>query len=93
MQQVTIFEALEKPRCQVPEPDTHPYVLLRAMQDGMRVTIKNAPTLGIGALSQEIGRLKHKYGWEPLIRSQRVTTVTGSRISEYWLEGGEPDAA
>ena len=80
MQQVTIFEALEKPRCQVPDADTQQGRLLRALQRGMRPTIITAgPQLGIGALSQRIGELR-KMGWD--IKDKRVC---GKPYVEYWL--------
>lgn len=90
MQQVTIFEALEKPRCQVPEPDTLQGKLLRALQRGERLTpISALQGYQCFSLSQRMGELK-RAGW-PIV-AEMVKTPSGKRVAEYSL-GAEPDAA
>lgn len=72
--------------CRVPERGSQCYELLMAMQAGERLTVKVAlEHYGVYALSQRIGDLKHRYGWESVIKSRTVETVGGARVSEYWI--------
>lgn len=69
--------------CRVPEKGTQCYTLLRALQDGVRLTVAKALTqYGVYALSQRMGDLKHKYGWP--IKS-RMVKVGEATVAEYWL--------
>lgn len=84
MQQVTIFEAMEKPRCQVPEPDTLQGKLLRALQRGERLTpISALQGYQCLSLSQRIGELK-EFGWP--IRTTIIKVGPKKRVAEYSLE-------
>jgi hypothetical protein len=75
------------PICRIPERGSQCYELLMAMQSGERLTVKSAlEKHGVYALSQRVGELKRKYGWESVIRSRTVTTAGGARISEYWMD-------
>jgi hypothetical protein len=75
------------PVCRIPERGSQCYEILMAMQQGKRLTVAIAlAEHSCYALSQRIGDLKRKYGWESLIRSRTVTTRSGARISEYWID-------
>jgi len=90
MQQVMIFESLERPRCQVPDAETLQGKLLRALQRGERLTpISALEGYQCFSLSQRMGELK-RMGWP--VHSQMVSTSSGKRVAEYSL-GAEPDAA
>lgn len=56
--------------------------VLRALHGGKRLTIFRAMHLGVGALSQECGRLR-RLGWP--VQSRSIKTAGGSRVSEYSL--------
>jgi hypothetical protein len=87
MTQLQIAFPPVRPPCIVPPVSTNAGKLLQALQQGFRATILNAgPELGVGALSQEIGRLKNKYGWGDIIQSRRIQTKTGATIAEYWMD-------
>lgn len=82
-------ERTARPIAGLPHPGTRKPVLeiLMAMQQGKRLTVAIAlAEHSCYALSQRIGDLKRKYGWESLIRSRTVTTRSGARISEYWID-------
>lgn len=72
--------------CRAPERGTQAYELLMAMQQGARLTVKIAlERYGVYALSQRIGDLKRKYGWQDRIKSRMVDVGT-AHVAEYWLE-------
>jgi hypothetical protein len=67
----------------VPKKGTQCGDLLRAMQEGVRLTIWNAMTeYGCGALHQRIGELKDM-GW-PVKRDE--ITQNGKRYAVFWME-------
>lgn len=75
------------PLCRVPEKGTDCYEILIAMQRGLRVNDWIAHTqLGVYALSQRIGDLKRKFGWEGLIRERWIPGAGRKKVKEWWLE-------
>lgn len=73
--------------CRVPEDGTQCKTLLLAMQRGERLRpLEAALKYQVMALSQRIGDLKRKYGWQSLIKTQLVETPSGKHISEYWMD-------
>lgn len=73
--------------CRVPPHGSQCYELLRAMQSGVHLTVKVAlEEYGVYALSQRVGDLKRRYGWERVIRSRTVETAGGAHVSEYWID-------
>lgn len=67
----------------IPSPDTQCGKLLRAMRDGVRLTIWNAMVdYGCGALHQRMRELK-KMGW-PIKRDE--VTRHGKTFAEFWLD-------
>ena len=67
----------------LPKHGSQCYRALRAMQDGVRLTIWNAMTdYGIGALHQRMNDLKDM-GW-PIKREE--VTRNGKRVAEFSLE-------
>jgi hypothetical protein len=75
------------PVCRIPERGSQCYEILMAMQQGKRLTVARAlAEHNCYALSQRIGELKRRYGWESLIHSRTISTLGGARISEYWME-------
>lgn len=84
MNQIAIDFAANAPRCTVPDPDTQCGQLLRAMQAGKRLTVAVALTeYGVYALSQRCTDLR-RMGWP--VSSRTITTPSGKRVSEYWVE-------
>lgn len=80
---MTQLDLLE-PRCKVPPRDSQTYSILMYLQNGGRLTVAKALNeLGVYALSQRCGDLKHKFGWP--IKSETVRTARGARIAEYFL--------
>lgn len=65
--------------CKVPPHETQCYKLLRAMQEGVRLTVAKALNeYGVYALSQRVGDLRRTYGWP--IKSRFV-----GKVKEYSL--------
>jgi hypothetical protein len=80
---MTQLDLLE-PRCKLPDRGTQAYEILMYLKNGGRLTVAKALTeLGVYALSQRVGDLKHRYGWP--VRS--VTKKVGPHVwvSEYYL--------
>lgn len=72
------------PPVTVPKEGTQHYELLLAMKRGERLTVAVALSkYGVYALSQRCSELKRR-GWP--ILSRTVTTDSGARISEYFME-------
>lgn len=70
--------------CVVPKSGTQCYELLRAMQDGKRLTIWNAmQDHGCGALHQRMKDLR-EMGWP--IRRRMLKTNGGAGVAEFWME-------
>ena len=68
---------------EVPDAGTQKGVLLRAMQQGVRLTIWNAMVdYGCGALHQRMKELRDD-GWP--VKRQEIT-VNGKRVAEFWME-------
>ena len=62
--------------------------LLSALRRGERLTVKIAlDRYGVYALSQRIGELKKGHP----IQSRMITTLTGKRVAEYWIEREQPE--
>lgn len=71
----------------VPERGTQCYEILMYLQAGGRLTVAKAlDELGVYALSQRIGDLKRKYGWEERIKSETKQVGPKTYVSEYWLD-------
>lgn len=65
--------------CTVPPRETQCYRLLRAMQEGVRLTVAKALNeYKVYALSQRVGDLKRIYGWP--VKSRFV-----GKVKEYSL--------
>lgn len=76
---------LLEPRCKVPERGSQCYELLTAFQRGERLTtIEAFARYGITTISQRVGELKRKYGWD--IKSETVKIRDGTYVSRYWMQ-------
>lgn len=76
---------LLEPRTRVPDRHSQCYELLIAFQRGEKLTTMEAfAKYGITTISQRVGDLKRKYGWD--IKSKMIEVRPRTYVCLYWME-------